>query len=111
MEVGQLCRAVDAFLAEQSKVTSHLLKVQRFQQAMEWTDKLNNVVGSLNAKLEAATGELQLLNEAWESAPAVGDSARAETLPLDQLESVFRTVSFVSRWVAQLRERVVRLAI
>lgn len=111
MEVGQLCRAVDAFLAEQSKVTSPLLKVQRFQQAMEWTDKLNSVAGSLNAKLEAATGELQLLNEAWESAPAVGDSARAETLPLDQLESVFRTVSFVSRWIAQLRERVVRLAI
>ena len=111
MEVGQLCRAVDAFLAEQSKVTSPLLKVQRFQQAMEWTDKLNSVAGSLNAKLEAATGEVQLLNEAWSSAPAVGDGARADALPLDQLERAFRTVSFVSRWIAQLRERVVRLAI
>ena len=52
MEVGQLCRTVDAFLAEQAKVTSPLIKVQRFQQAMEWTDKLNSVAGSLNAKLE-----------------------------------------------------------
>lgn len=110
MEVGHLCRAVDAFLAGQTKVTSPLIKVQRFQQAMEWTDKLNAVASSLNTKLEAATGELQSLIGAWESAPAVGDSARAASLPLDQLERVFRTVSFVSRWMAQLRERVVRLA-
>lgn len=111
MEVGQLCRAVDAFLAEQAKVTSPLIKVQRFQQAMEWTDKLNALGGSLNATLEAATGELLLLNEAWSSAPAVSDGTRANALPLDQLERAFRTVSFVSRWIAQLRERVVRLAI
>lgn len=111
MEVGKLCRAVDAFLAEQAKVTSPLIKVQRFQQAMEWTDKLNSVAGSLNAKLEEAMGELHSLNESWSSAPAVGDSARADALPLQQLEQVFRTVSFVSRWIAQLRERVVRLAI
>jgi len=111
MEVGQLCRAVDAFLAEQSKVTSPLIKVQRFQQAMEWTDKVNAVASSLTAKLDAATGELRSLNEAWESAPTVGTGSRAETLPLDQLENVFRAVSFVSRWIAQLRERVVHLAI
>ena len=110
MEVGQLCRSVDAFLADNAKVASPLIKVQRFQQAMEWTDKLNSVAGSLNAKLEAATGELQLLNEAWISAPPVVDSARAHALPLDQLERAFRTVSFLSRWIAQLRERVVRLA-
>jgi DnaJ-domain-containing protein 1 len=111
MEVGQLCRAVDAFLADQAKVTSPLIKVQRFQQAMEWTDQLNALAGTLNAKLEAAMGGLQLLNQAWSSAPPVGDSARAASLPLDQLERAFRTVSFVSRWIAQLRERVVRLAI
>ena len=111
MEVGQLCRGADAFLVGQTKVTSPLIKVQRFQQAMEWTDKLNTVASSLTAKLEAATGELQPMNEVWESAPAVGTGSRAETLPLDQLEKIFRTVSFVSRWIAQLRERVVQLAI
>lgn len=111
MEVGQLCRSVDAFLADNAKVTSPLIKVQRFQQAMEWTDKLNALASSLTAKLEAATSELESLNASWETAPAVGQDSRAKTLPLDQLERIFRTVSFVSRWLAQLRERVVRLAI
>ena len=69
------------------------------------------LASSLTAKLEAATGELKSLNASWESAPAVGQDSRAETLPLDQLERIFRTVSFVSRWLAQLRERVIRLAI
>ena len=111
MEVGQLCRAVDAFLVDQAKVTSPLIKVQRFQQAMEWTDKLNTVVGSLASRLDATIAELKSLNAAWESAPVIGGSSRADALPLTQLENIFRTVSFVSRWIAQLRERAVRLAI
>src|ERR1043166_1863885 len=40
VEVGQLCRDVDAFLAERRNVTSPLLKVQMFERGMEWTDKL-----------------------------------------------------------------------
>src|SRR4051812_7937935 len=37
VEVGQVCRDADAFLAEKAKVTSPLLKVQMFEKGMDWT--------------------------------------------------------------------------
>src|SRR5437016_5918391 len=36
MEVGQLCRAVDRFLAERAPVTSPVLKVELFERAQGW---------------------------------------------------------------------------
>ncbi len=111
MEVGQLCRSVDAFLADSAKVTSPLLKVQRFQQAMEWTDRVNEKVQQLNARLEELTRGLEVWNDAWAKAPAIGDPQRPAALPLNELAETFRGVSFLSRWMGQLRERAVRLAV
>ncbi len=110
MEVGQLCRSVDAFLAESAKVTSPLLKVQRFQQGMEWTDRLNETIQRLTARLNEINSGLQALNPAWADAPATGDARRPGTLPLDELAAAFRGVSFLTRWIGQLRERTVKLA-
>lgn len=110
MEVGQLCRSIDAFLAESATVTSPLLKVQRFQQGMEWTDRVNEKVRQLNARLEELTRGLSGWNDAWTKAPAVGDPNRPAALPLNELAAAFRGVSFLSRWIRQLRERAVRLA-
>src|SRR6185295_15516688 len=36
LEVSQLCRNVDAFLAESAKVSAPLLKVPLFERAQEW---------------------------------------------------------------------------
>ena len=111
MEVGRLCRSIDAFLAESAKVTSPLLKVQRFQQGMEWTDRVNEMVRQLNARLEELTRGLGDWNDVWAKAPEAGDPSRPAALPLSELAATFRDVSFLSRWIGQLRERAVRLAV
>src|SRR6267378_3594701 len=41
IEIATLCREVDAFLGERAKVQSPLLRVQLFEHAQEWIDRLN----------------------------------------------------------------------
>lgn len=111
MEVGQLCRSIDAFLAESAKVTSPLLKARRFQQGMEWTDRVNEKVRQLSGRMEDLASGLSSWNDAWANAPAPGDPNRPAVLPLSGLSATFRSVSFLGRWIGQLRERAVRLAV
>jgi DnaJ-domain-containing protein 1 len=110
VEVGQLCRDVDAFLAERSHVTSPLLKVQMFERAMEWTDQLQLLQQRINAKRDELATELEQMNAVWESAPAMGTAERLTALPLERLEQVYRVFSYVARWSEQIQERNVQLA-
>ena len=110
VEVGQLCRDVDSFLAQRGNVTSPLLKVQMFERGMEWTDKLQALQQRINAKRDELTGELQQMNAVWESAPAVGSPERIAVLPLERLEQIYRVFSYIARWSEQVQERNVQLA-
>jgi hypothetical protein len=110
VEVGQLCRDVDAFIPERAKVTSPLLKVQMFQQGMEWTDKLQALQQRINAKRDELAAELQQMNAAWESAPPLGSPERVPALPLERLEQIYRVFSYIARWSEQIQERLVQLA-
>lgn len=109
-EVGQLCRQVDAFLAGDASVTSPILRVQRFQQSIAWTDKLNAQLAPLTATLDTALADAAGWNAAWDAAPPVGSPERPAALPLEALTVTFRRVSFLTRWTGQLRERIGRLA-
>ena len=109
-EVGQLGRDVDSFLAEKAADPSPLLKVQMFEQAMEWTDKLKTVQQKINAKRDGLARELQTMNAAWEAAPAWGTETRRDALPLERLERIYRHFSYLTRWTGQLQERVVQLS-
>jgi len=111
MEVSQLCREADCFLAEKAKVTSPLLKVQLFEKGMAITDRLNLLLLRLNAKLEALTMQLQILNLAWETAPQVGSPTRLHVLPCSRLEQNYRDLSYLTRWAQQLKERLVTLSL
>jgi len=110
VEVGQLCRDVDAFLAERNQVTSPILKVQWFQKGLEWTDKLNTVQQRVNAKRNELTAELEQMNTAWEQAPPPGAPDRPAALPLERLEQIYRTFSYTSRWTEQIQEHLVQLS-
>jgi curved DNA-binding protein CbpA len=110
VEVGQLCRDVDAFQAQRKNVTSPLLKVQMFERGMEWTDKLQGLQQRINAKRDELTAELQQMNAIWDSAPPVGSPQRAAALPLERLEQIYRVFSYIARWTEQIQERVVQLA-
>lgn len=111
VEVGQLCQAIDQFLAERNRVTSPMLRVQVFERGLEWTEKINALESRIREMRRTVEDEMRELNVAWEAAPPPGDPQRAKALPLDRLETLYRRTSFLSRWHQQLQERAVQLAV
>ena len=111
MEISELCREADAFLAEKQSVTSPLLKVQLFETGMVLADRLKLLMQRLNGRQEALIVEMRNLNMAWETAPPVGSSTRLHVLPCSRLEHIYRDLSYLKRWTQQLQERWVQLSI
>jgi hypothetical protein len=111
MEVGGLCSEVDKFLERKRSAGSPLLQVSLFERGQELADKIN----TLQRKLKEISAEheagLHRLNKAWEKAPRIGDPRRLAILPLEDLEKHYRAFSYLSRWSAQLQERLVQLAL
>ena len=106
--VGQLCKEADAFLAQNATVTSPILKVQIFERAQEWIEKLNAMTRKINSRREELLQELAAMNPAWESA-STANADRAK-LPLERLEEIYRLLSYLARWSEQLQERIVQLS-
>jgi curved DNA-binding protein CbpA len=109
MEVGQVCRDIDTFLAERAKTTSPLLKVRFFEKGMEWIDRLQNLQTRINVKREALLDELSRLDSAWMDAPPSNSPGRKAALPLARLEEISRIFSYISRWTGQLQDRALQL--
>jgi curved DNA-binding protein CbpA len=110
VEIGQTCRDADAFLAKKTTATSPMLKLRIMQEGLEWADKLQALQGRVNARRDELTTELQAMNATWDAAPPIGSPERRAALPLERLEQIYRTMSYVARWTEQLTERVVQLA-
>lgn len=110
VEVGQICRDVDSFLADKAKATSPMIKVQFFERAMEWTDRLSALQQRVNARRDELSTELREMNQRFAAAPARGTSERKAALPLERLEQIYRVWSYIARWTEQLQERVVQLS-
>lgn len=111
LRIGQLCRNVDSFLSQRSQVTSPLLKVQMFELGMEWTDQLNELQRMLQAERAALEENLKEMNVAWDNAPGLDSPERAGTLPLAQLEDIYRSLSYLARWTSQCQDRIVQLSL
>lgn len=110
VEVGQLCRELDAFLKRKSEATSPMVRVALMEEGFSWLDRVQELQARIQARRDALVSELQELNAVWESAPPVGDPGRRPVLPLERLEQSYRSMSYVARWTAQLQERWVGLA-
>ena len=110
-QVGQVCRETDQLLAGRGQVTSPLLKVQSFERGLELGEKISGLQQVLTKELERIEAQLQTLNPAWAAAPAVGIPQRADRLPLDRVEALYRESSYLARWRGQLQERFVQLAV
>jgi len=111
MEISQLCRETDAFLAEKASVTSPLLKVRMFERGMALVDRLNSLVEHLNGRREGLIAQMRNLNMAWETAPPIGSSTRLRVLPCSRLEHIYQDFSYFKRWTQQLQERLVQLSL
>lgn len=111
VEVGEKCRDCDTYLAGRTNTTSPMLKLKAFQAGLVWTDQLLDLQQRVNARREALASELIGLNAVWEAAPELGSPERRNTLPLERLEQIYRTLSYVARWTEQIQERLVQLAV
>ena len=109
--IGQTCREVDLFVNGRSRAASPMLQVQAFQRALEWIDELNALKQSIKSHYEHTLDELKVMNAAWEAAPQVGSAERRAALPLERLEQVYRTLSYLSRWNEKIQARIVQLSI
>jgi curved DNA-binding protein CbpA len=102
--IAGICREADAFLLEREMVTSPLLKIQWFEHAQEWIERLQSwqtKLGDLRGQLEA---RLERLDQEWLAHP---DDRKLSTLA--GLEELYRLFGYFNRWQNQLRERVARL--
>lgn len=111
VEVGQACRDADEFLKRKASVTSPMMKLQLLQEGLGWLDRFQALQQRVNARREELVGELKSMNAAWEAAPAVGEPGRRAALPLERLELIYRSFSYVERWTGQLQERLVQLTL
>ena len=110
-KVGAAGRQADAFLSDKGRIVSPLLKVRLLEQADALTDRIQSILRELNAGHELLVLQLKGLNETWASAPPVGSAERRAVLPCDRLEQVYHEVSYLTRWIQQMQERLTRLAI
>jgi DnaJ-domain-containing protein 1 len=112
VQIGQACRAADSFAAEQARLTSPILKASSIQRGLGLTEQLQAFQARLQAEAAQRDAELKELNQLWISAPPVGSTSRSNALaePLARLQSLYRDVSYLTRWKAQIQERLVQLA-
>lgn len=104
-EVASACRDADRFLGEKAKTISPLLQVQLFERAQGWTEQLNSLQKKLVGLHDELIAKLKLLDTEW----ANDGSGRAALL--NDLENIYRLLSYFNRWNAQIHERIVQLSL
>lgn len=107
MKVNGVCREVDAFLAERSKVSSPVIKAQLFSQGLQHERQVTTLAADLNSRQESLQTELRVVNEAWTQTDALAGRGPL----LDRLETMYRLFSYFARWSAQLSERQFQLIV
>jgi DnaJ-domain-containing protein 1 len=108
LEVSQLCRQTDSFLAEKRAATSPLVQVQMFERGQDWTEELMALQTRLNSLREGLESDLKTIDADWAAAEKPTAVARGATL--HRLEEMYRLFSYIARWGSQIQERIVQLA-
>ena len=103
-EVAAICKNCDTFLAELRGNNSPLLRVQLFERAQEWIERLNSLQKKLGGLREDLNNELKSLDESWMKAKG---EERQKILP--KLEEIYRLLGYFNRWSNQIQERTVQL--
>ncbi|HAB18192.1 MAG TPA: hypothetical protein PLX89_06635 [Verrucomicrobiota bacterium] len=111
VEVGQTCRDADAFLQKKSGHDSPMLKLQWMQDGFDWLDRLQSLQGRVNTMRDQLSAELREMNGIWDAAPPSGSPGRRAALPLERLEQIYRSMSYIARWTEQIQERLVQLSL
>ena len=106
-EVGAGLRAADQHCRESAAAESPLLKVALFAKGEELREVLQATQKLLNERLRALEEELQSVSERWAHA-GTGSPSDREGL-LQELETLYRLISFHDRWLSQVQSRILQL--
>ena len=109
VEVGQLCRETDAFLAEKAGTVPLILKAGMFERGQEYVERLSAMRQQIASRSDRLMEELKTMNAVWESAERAG--AQRDKLPLERLEEIYRLLGYYGRWTSQIQERTVQLSL
>lgn len=99
--VAAFTRAVDQFLADSHGADSPMLRLTKMQQALEWSDKAQELQGVITEKIQGLERELAALNPQWLE-------GNREILP--RLGRIAAALGFLERWRTQLDQKLGRLA-
>lgn len=105
LAVAQLCRQVDAFLAEKATKTSALLQIPLFERAQAWREKVDRLQNRVLLQREELLKELKALDSRW-----VENRAGERKGLLHLLEDLSALLGYYDKWRAQLQERLVQLS-
>ena len=83
IEVGQLLKPVDAFLAKRDNQSSTLLKAQSYPEALDWLEKVNSLQQTLTQHFQQLDTQTQALNSNWNCA---------------SIEKLFHQYSYLQKW-------------
>jgi DnaJ-domain-containing protein 1 len=110
-EISGLCRKVDQFLSDKGKsgTTSPMLKAARFAQSLDWTERVQSLQQVIQEQQQAVENEVHRLNGVWDS--SCQSSPLSKTEALERLKGIYSKLGYLTRWNAQLQERLVQLAI
>ena len=108
MEIGSICRKVDAFLTKKEQQDSPMLQAALMGDGIALNDEVAEMHQKLQTELAKIDDSLKALNSDWERLDGVIDG-RAPMLPLAKLDALGQRLSFWVKWSAQLGERSSRL--
>jgi DnaJ-domain-containing protein 1 len=98
-EVGELCRALDDYLARKAAATNRLEKAALMSEELTLQDSLTALRVKLEAFAATVEAEVNALDARWRK----GDK------DLNALEAVYRKYSYITRWRQQLEEREIAM--
>jgi len=105
LQIGTVCRETDQFIEHKKTVTSPLLQVDLFGRAQELTARIQQLQQDVRRRTNDAERALRLFEDGRKDDVDTASRRRAE------LEESYRTFSYLTRWNAQLQERLVQLAL
>ena len=108
VDIARLCRDTDEYLIRKAKTSSPLLQAQLFERGQEWTEQLLARQQDIARRQDTLLARLLALDQKWSATPA-GSPARAGLL--EELQELWRLLSFLARWTSQIQERVTRLVL
>ncbi|MCI0744734.1 MAG: DnaJ domain-containing protein [Verrucomicrobia subdivision 3 bacterium] len=97
-QIGVVCRKADEFLRRKTATTSPVILAGLFEEGQAISEQLINLRGKVLSGQKKHLDELRAMSEDWSQSLAV-------------IEAIYNALGYLTRWSAQLQERIVQLAL